>query len=366
MYFTSGAAQYIQYAIESTIFITPFDEGLSTAEIYEVLSRFNFQKGEIKDAMDQMWKIQHITVNWGEDKYKLKNDYIYYSMIWDRFRPDPIPEILKQKLFLYLIDDIKKHGSHNYSQNIEILINNLQESHSFERTQILSFLRSLQLSKWIQISEDNKTIHQVRKDSLENGLQTCQRMDKRNGSEKFHLIFPVVKEVISRRASMLPISSDPYQGFYEQLKLLNAEKYKLWWAQITAEISQLDDKRNPTARLILSAAVCEGILAFIIEFSKDKEFAMTKFVRIEDPKSWKLSEMIRATSSGNGPFMKEDLKRKLESINENRKRIHPAAYLPSGAIVPDLKPEQSQEAFETSKALARAAIDWIAGVSLRS
>lgn len=365
MYYTTGAAQYIQFAIESTIFITPFDEGLSKTEIFEILTRFDFHKGEIQDALDVMWKTQHITINWGEQKYKLSSDYIFYSMVWDRFRPDPIPEVLKRKIFLYLLEDIKKYGSRNYSLNIEILINNLQESQDFERTIILSFLRSLQLAKWIQISEDNKNILNVKKESIENGLKTCQKMDERKGSEKFNSIFPVVKDVVGRRVSVLPISSDPYDGLSEQLKLLKADKYKLWWTQITSEISQLDDKRNPTARLILSAAICEGILAFVIEFSKDKEFAMTKNLRVEDPKSWKFSEMIKATSSGISPFMKEDLRRKLEKMNENRKRIHPASYLTFGSAIPDLKPEQSQEAFETSKALAREAIEWIVKLNVR-
>lgn len=128
---------------------------------------------------------------------------------------------------------------------------------------------------------------------------------------------------------------------------------------MTTELRNLDYKRFPSSSLLISCALCEGALSFLINKTKDHEHQMIKTLEMDKPRNWKFPGLIKAASSGTNPVLKDEkLRHSLEKMNDHRKRIHPAAFFPEAGGIPDLKPEQAKTAIDTTEELSRAIIDW--------
>jgi hypothetical protein len=143
---------------------------------------------------------------------------------------------------------------------------------------------------------------------------------------------------------------------------LGQERFRLWWVQTREELNRVSAAQNPTAVLVLSAALAEAALAFIAPAAKAAGFM--KQIDLDDPKSWKFGALIKGARHGDNaadPILGDDVVTRSLTLNRLRQRIH-AGFLideiKSGPI-PDLRPEEAKDGRQTLDMLLSGLLRWL-------
>lgn len=178
----------------------------------------------------------------------------------------------------------------------------------------------------------------------------------------FEKVLPIVKDVVRRRQDGRLPSVEPIVAFDGVLETLGRRNFTVWWRSLTGELAGTNPLTSPKAYLLLSAGVCEAMLAFVAGIARQSGLSMTKGLE-DDPKKWKLINLIEAGSSGSRPIVSEpSLRAGLISLNVSRQQIHAGALLSqfgSQGVVPDVKQEEARLAKEYTEKLGRRILEWL-------
>ena len=174
-------------------------------------------------------------------------------------------------------------------------------------------------------------------------------------------ILPIVGEVISSRNTGRLKSSNSMDNFNELLGELSFENFNDWYFTTQREWISINYNIQPKSYLILSAALCESMLALTVNFAQDKSLSMLKKLDT-NARKWKFQNLIDSACTGSSPIINNDkLKNSLLELNEYRKGIH-AGFLINkyqNRKIPINKSEEAEFAKETVLKLARRVVDWI-------
>ena len=172
--------------------------------------------------------------------------------------------------------------------------------------------------------------------------------------------YPLVKDVIARRADDRPQHPEPLDAFAEALERLGYRQFRMWWMQTVSELRQSNPSSTPVAVAVLAAALVEGALTFIVKHARASgQFQSKEYER--EPRTWKIEDLVASAASG-GPTAVLDFqtKTRAETLIRTRQRIHAGRMLsdyPAGP--PDLRPDEAREAKGVTDQVVRAVLDWL-------
>lgn len=175
-------------------------------------------------------------------------------------------------------------------------------------------------------------------------------------------LLPFVKDVLARRTDGRPKHAEPFDAFAERLAPLGHAAFRSWWAQISAELLRADMQSSSVSVCVLSAALVEGVLAFVVKHARSKHvgpFGSKDFER--EPRFWKIEELVGSAAAGGASSILDPATRsRAENLIRTRQRIHAGRMLqdyPAG--VTDLRPEEARDAKQTAELVVRSVMDWL-------
>ncbi len=100
---------------------------------------------------------------------------------------------------------------------------------------------------------------------------------------------PHVVDVIKRRTDGRPASAEPFEALASELDKLKLGQFRAWWEQTTDELRRRDPFTNPVSCCVLSAALIEGALTFVVRHARDLKLAPFQSSKFDgNPRTWKI------------------------------------------------------------------------------
>lgn len=352
----------LQAAIEASVYVAPTEPGLTAAELYEVGQRLGFKNGEIGDALPH---VAQQTLG-GRDRRLLLAEHAWHMPGYLVYREDP--DLRNEEAFDFVIEQLNEKAREVGIQHASLdqnIILARADARSIPLHDIQVAIRLMLLSG--QMTNDGEVLRL--KHSIQ-GLQPLPSASRRqpnasrlssNKTDRTQAM-PHVKDVIARRTDGRPKSIEPFGAFSEQMDAIGYGNFRLWWAQSVNELNRTDPTSSPLAALVLSAALVEGVLTFVVNHARKQGlgvFASSDFGK--DPRTWRIDDLVAsAAKGGDTAIFDSQVKGRAEWLVSTRQRIHAGRVLsdfPQG--VPDLRPEEAREAKAVAEQVTRRVLDWL-------
>jgi hypothetical protein len=347
----------IREALECSVFISPRDPGLTFDEIREICARKGYQPGEIGDALAGM-SMRSL----GRGSKKIAPEP-HTTINWRFYLPEE-PEYRNFEAFDFIITEFN-----NLAKNVGAARALIERGTLAERAIARNIPETdIEVAMAIQIFAEhltetdgalrfNHTIHQGPLPSEQ--ARTAIRRTRRDSRTE---LFPVVKDVISRRADGRPQYAEPFEAFSECLDQLGYKQFRLWWTQMVSELQRSDVQSSSVSICVLAAALVEGALTFVVRHARTSQlgpFRSKDFDR--EPRYWRIEDLVASAAPG-GPkgILDAATKSRAEMLIRSRQRIHAGRMLsenPDG--VADLRPEEARDAKQTAELVVRQILDWL-------
>jgi hypothetical protein len=354
--------QLLQAAIEASVYVAPTEPGLTYAELFEVGKRLGLKDGEINDAMPQV-ATQYFG---GRDRRLQLPEHVWLMSGHLTSREDP--ELRKPEAFdfvaLQLIELAREVGAANASLGRDIILARAVAG-SIQRHDVEVAIALMLLSE--QLVEDMgvlrfKSQQGGQRQLPSTGLNQPNASQLRRNKRDRTLAMPHVKDVIARRIDGRPKSIEPFGAFNEALESLSYGHFRLWWAQTVTELEATNPNLSPLSALVLSAAIVEGSLTFVVKYAQKLQlgvFGSTTFNN--DPRTWRIEDLLNsATRGGESAILDPQTKSRADGLISTRQRIHAGRMLSEFPLgVPDLRPEEAREAKEIAAQVVRRVLIWL-------
>jgi hypothetical protein len=142
-------------------------------------------------------------------------------------------------------------------------------------------------------------------------------------------IYEIVRDVVARRTDGRPQHAEPLNAFAESLERLGYGRFRLWWAELVAELRQSNPHTSSVAALVLAAALVEGAPTFVVKHARTAGlgvFASKDFN--ENPRTWKIDELVASAARGGDSAILDDPTRlRTVGLITARQRIHAGRML---------------------------------------
>ncbi len=342
---------FVSTALECSIYHAPFEPGLTLEELLELGSRFDFGRGEVTDCARQAASERQ-----GNGKLILTSTR---SMLCD-FNFARVPEYRNRDAFQYPYDVLReymRHEGRGAGLPLDVIVERgVQQGH--QRKDLEIAIAILTMEK--QLTERNGTVCLTGHYASPNEQGSSDHI---HGSiPERAAIYEAIGDLIRRRTDGRPQSAEPFLAFAERLESLDHGTFRMWWTQAVQELRQLAHTQTPMASLVLSAALVEGALTFVVGHAKKLSLGPMGTKTFEGPpRSWRLEDLINsAAQGGQNAILDEPSRNRALSLNATRQRIHAGRMLeehPKG--VPDLRPEEARDAQATAELVTRRILDWL-------
>jgi hypothetical protein len=355
---------FIKVALECSVYVAPLDAGLSYAELVEVGKSCGYQEGELRDAINET--LQRDTVAEQHGSRVLPGHGC--NPLWDSFHDPEDPDYRNINAFDTICGElrelVRKEGRARSRIAREVLVEravakNVRRQDAEVAISVLLCSRHLVMQDAVISFAPGRETYPLASE------QRAQRGPSKYGPrERDNLakVYPLVRDVVGRRSDGRPAAVEALDAFAEKLELLNYGKFRLWWRQTVDELRRQDTSINPVAAAVLSAALVEGALTFVVRHAKGLGLGPMGSKTFDgSPTSWKIDELVSSAASG-GPhaILGNTLRLRADSLVKVRQRIHAGRMLldyPGGP--PDLRPEEARDAKDTAELVVRAVIDWL-------
>lgn len=350
--------KFLQAALECSVYLAPTDPGLAYEEILEVGKRLGFQVGEIGDAL------RHAT-----DQPAVGKRFLPHSItvtMWPFYHVNEEPDYRNFEAFDLVCSELKASVRAEGASRAQLersLIVERAIARQIPRNDIEAAITILVMSGHILEKDGVLRFAQGREHSSLPGEQRNQlaRGQPRHNEARSRT-YPIVKDVIERRTDGRPKYTEPLDAFAEELDGLGYGHFRLWWKQAVAELRRSDAQSLSVSVSVLSAALVEGALTFVVKRARELHLGVLGSKTFDgNPKTWRIDDLVSSASSGNDSAILDALSRqRAERLILIRQRIHAGRMLsdyPAG--VPDLRPEEAREARETAEIVVRRVLDWL-------
>ena len=328
----------LKAALEASVYISPLDPGLTYQELTEVAKRTGYLDGEINDSLryagtaygrSRVMPAERETALWAfslpqEPEYK---DYGALDMVFEELN------------FL-----MRSEGESRAQIERGVLVERAV-SKGMPRQKIEVAITWLVLAKLL-VEKDN-VLRFSQPGANVRQLPSVARAVHGHAIRNRHLAtaYPVVQDIIGRRADGRPQHAEPLDAFAAELEKIGYRQFRLWWTQTVSELKKSDPSSTPVAVAVLAAALVEGALTFIVKHARASGHFQSKDYE-KDPRSWKIDDLVASAASG-GPTAILDLQTRgrAETLIRTRQRIHAGRMLsdyPAGP--PDLRPDEARDA----------------------
>jgi hypothetical protein len=151
-------------------------------------------------------------------------------------------------------------------------------------------------------------------------------------------------------------------AFADALDILGYKPFRLWWTQTVAELRKLEVTISPVSATVLSAALVEGALTFLVKHARQLNVGPFKSRDFDgEPRTWKIDDLVKsAATGGDVAVLDSGARLRADELVRTRQRIHAGRMLsehPGGP--PDLRPEEARDARRTTELIVRRVLDWL-------
>jgi hypothetical protein len=352
-------------AFEASFYLAPTAVGLTVAELKAVCTRGNFGQGKIDDTLplvvQQFWGPQRN----GGRLLPAKEDLVTMGMLAIPQKPD-FRNIVAFDFVFGTLRDLARHEGVGRAQ--------MERNVLVERAAASGIPRNdaeTAISIWLfmqTLTEQDGAVR-LRPGWEQHELPSEQRRKTPNWAGLQHDIvrqraYELLRDVINARSNQdMPLTSEPLDLFADALSKLGYGAFRAWWVQIVSERRRTDKTLSPVAFCVLSAALVEGALTFVVRHARSLSLGpMGSTTFVEDPRNWKIDELVKSAARGEAnAILDVATKNAAERLITIRQRIHAGRMLsdsPTG--VQDLRPDASREAEQTADQVVRAVLDWLA------
>jgi hypothetical protein len=348
--------QFIQAALECSVYVAPREPGLTREEVFEIGKRAGFQDGEIGDALAQATQ-EHFGVRYLLPKSK--------AAMWHIFNLQEEPDYRNITAFDFVVSElnanIRTEGV-SKAQLERSLIVERAVAKDIPRQDIEVAITILVMSGQLTEKEDIlRLAYGLAQYPLPSTLRNQLRGQPVRREARARA-YPLVKDVIERRTDGRPKYVESLDAFAEELDKLSHGAFRLWWTQTVTELRRGDVNSTPVSVSVLAAALVEGALTFVVKHARKlglRVFLSKDFER--DPKTWKIDDLVASAASGSeDAILNVQTKNRAETLIRTRQRIHAGRMLsdfPAG--VPDIRPEEARDAKATAEQVVRRVLDWL-------
>lgn len=344
--------KFIELALECSLYAAPREYGLTLDELVEVAGRLGFGAGETRDAAGNFAKgrarLEHVPFGW--DDFLITEEPDFRNI--DAFQAvcDGLRTVAREQGVAYARLDravvvARWVSSGRKERDIEVAIAILELA---GRIKVLDGVLQFQRNK-----ERYPTPHEQRS-------QRTPRPPWRN--EHRQKVYEIVSDVVARRTDGRPPVAEALDAFTFYLDKLGYSKFRLWWTQAASELNRTDSNASPLSACVLSAALVEGGLTFIVAHARGLNLGPMGSRSFERaPNTWKLEELIvSAGMGGHLAILDANTQNRAQSLVTSRQRIHAGRMLvehPQG--IPDIRPDEAREAKATAELVVRRICDWL-------
>jgi hypothetical protein len=348
-------------AVDCSVFVCPTDPGLTFVEIIEVGKRLGFEEGELKDAIRHAEQTKEVQQSWGRP-------YIAPTPnpFWCDFHLRDDPDLRNVDAFDFVCKQLQGIARTQGSNHAQI-----ERSVLVERGVAAGLARNdIEASITVMILGE----HCNAKDSIikltpgyssyplarEQINQARDRPSRPNETKR--RVYPIVADVIARRADGRSTSAEPLDAFADALDILGYKPFRLWWTQTVAELRKLEVTISPVSATVLSAALVEGALTFLVKHARQLNVGPFKSRDFDgEPRTWKIDDLVKsAATGGDVAVLDSGARLRADELVRTRQRIHAGRMLsehPGGP--PDLRPEEARDARRTTELIVRRVLDWL-------
>ena len=350
--------QAISAALEASVYVAPTDSGLTYAELVEVASRLDIKRGELDDTLGSpLSRIVHERGRFGLPDTTWQTGLIFWPEQPERRNIQAFDFVIQQ-----LNETVSEVGARAAVLDRRVLIERAAAM-NLEQYDIEVALALLMLGG--RLAEDSNGI----RFRVQSGRQALQSENNRLGRPsptskvERERVLPIVRDVISRRKDGRPKYAESLDAFADTIAALGYPQFRAWWFQTLNEQRRSDPVTSPIASLVLSAALVEAALTFIVKYVRSLNigfFASSDYDK--EPHTWKLDVLLRSASGGGADAIFDSRTRdRVHDLIQNRQRIHAGRMITdfSTVGVPDLKPEQAREAKAIAEQATRKILDWL-------
>jgi hypothetical protein len=361
MFRSQDLERFLRGALECSLYVAPREPGLTTDELIEVGRRVGFADGELRDAIRDAVQHEQVKQLWGSRRLFPKPE-----VTWTMFHIPTDPDYRNPKAFEFVYQELREIarevGRHAAAIGKDVLVARSRQAGLLSDDVEVAIIMLLYAG---HVTEQDGAIRLA--PGKENWGLPSQQIEGSKGlpiqkDERKREAYTIVKDVISRRADGRPLHAEPLDAFGEKLDQLGHQHFKMWWIQMVDESKRLEPGKNPVATLVISAALVEGALSFVVKYARSLNVGLFKSSDYDKPeKSWQINDLIKSASTANtDAILDQATQARANHLTQARQRIHAGRMIsdhPAG--VPDLKPDEARDAKHTAEAVVRKIIDWL-------
>lgn len=348
-------------ALECSVYVAPLSPGLTQQELSEVGARLGLEQGEMEDALRDL----RLDADYDTGRMVPESQQV---MAWLVLNIPQEPDYRDWKASEFIHKEMKAsvrmHGSQSAKMERSTLVElgvaagisrlGLEAAitidkicgHFVEKTGMISY--ALGHETWPLPSEQRKPSPAM-----------AGRVDR---SEVRDRAYSLVRDVIERRTDGRPSSADALEAFIDRLGPLGYDRFRLWWRQIVDEMKRGDIQTTPVSVTVLSAALVEGALTFVVQHARARgvpAFGSSDFEG--QPHRWKIDELVKSAARGGADAVLDDKTRqRADWLITVRQRIHAGRMLSDHpGSIPDYRPESAREAKAVADMVVRRILDWL-------
>ncbi len=341
-------------ALECSVYVSPRDPGLTYQELGEIAKRAGYLDGEINDALP------HVGVGFFGRPRRMPSEQ--ETALWACFFPED-PEYKDYAALDLVFEELnlrlRSEGEARAQIERSVLVERAAAK-GIPRQNMEVAITWLVMAK--QLGEKDNVIRFAHRGATVRQLPSATRGNQVHMDSKPNRAraYPLVKDVIARRADGRPRHVEPLDAFGDELEKLGYRQFRMWWTQTVSELRLSDPSSTPVAVAVLAAALVEGALTFVVKHARTAgQFQSPDYER--EPRNWKVDNLLASAASG-GPAAILDLQTKVraETLIRTRQRIHAGRMLsdyPAGP--PDLRPDEARDAKGAAEQVVRAVLDWL-------
>ncbi len=353
--------EFVKTALECSVYIAPTRPGLTHKELYEVGQRFEFQEGEIRDVIHMSAAPQ----SFGDERllprqeslrsdFHIVEDPDYRDLDAFDFACRQLQELARtmgaaraQLDHTVLVERAVASGIQRNAVETAIVFL-IYSGHFVKKGGTLSFAQGRE--RYPLPSEQAQAGAQMR------GAAKIKKPVRAK-------VYPEVRDVIERRSDGRASSAEALDAFADALDALGYGPFRLWWKQTVSELRRLEPSLMPVSVAVLSAALIEGALTFVVKHARDKGLGVFQSTTFKDkkPHQWSIDDLLKsAARGGESAILDNSASHRADELTTVRQRIHAGRMLsdhPDG--VPDLRPEEARDALQTVDLIVRRVLDWL-------
>lgn len=353
---------FVRTALECSVYHAPTEPGLTHPELIEVGRRLGYQLGEINDALRHVnsYEIEGPRNHHMPDHATLA---VFCMSFHNPQEPDYRNRDAMEFVFVQMDEAARASGRDRASIERSVLVERAAQR-DLPRHDVEVAITLMQLTNIVRCEAGIVSFPPGRG---RYASPSEQQRDSRHRSEvrrrpELAKVHAVVKDVIARRADGRAPTSEPLDAFAAEMRGLGYGMFRMWWTQTVAELRQCDTQTSPLAATVLSAALVEGALTFVVKHARDRGMGTLASKTFEEaPHRWKIEELVSsAARGGEATILDNAARQRTETLIRARQRIHAGRMLsdfPGGP--PDLRPDEARDAKVTAELVVRRVLDWL-------